>query len=174
MPYRRDPPGSIPVRSEDGELVAPIRTEYTRFGWVEVPERPWDEVVPGLFQGGAQRGIEARDGFHVVVTLAEESALVHPAPEAALTVDWFIPDERAPDPRRLDEVAATIRAHHDDGRRVLVRCAAGLNRSGLLVGAVLIDRGAPAAEAIARIRAARGPYALCNPDFVRALHERGR
>ena len=65
-------------------------------------------------------------------------------------------------------------AHHvaealGRGRRVLVACFAGRNRSGLVSGLVLKRLGYSAGEAIAIIRAARGPDALSNTSFVRYL-----
>lgn len=41
------------------------------------------------------------------------------------------------------------------GERVLVHCAAGLGRTGMLVARLLAEHGLPAEEAIARVRAAR-------------------
>ena len=51
------------------------------------------------------------------------------------------------------------------GDRVLVRCQAGLNRSGLVLALILIKDGLKPAEAIARIRDNRGDDALFNRDF---------
>lgn len=56
------------------------------------------------------------------------------------------------------------------GGRVLVTCYAGLNRSGLVTGLVLLAvtrKRAP--EVIAMIRSARGANALYNQHFVRVL-----
>ena len=55
------------------------------------------------------------------------------------------------------------------GKRVLVTCAMGWNRSGLVVGFVLITLGLAPAQAIDVIRMARGPTALSNKHFVRLL-----
>jgi protein-tyrosine phosphatase len=52
---------------------------------------------------------------------------------------------------------------------VAVNCAAGLNRSGLLVGRALIEFGHPPLEAIDLVRSARGPWALSNVGFTRFL-----
>jgi protein-tyrosine phosphatase len=50
-----------------------------------------------------------------------------------------------------------------------VNCAAGLNRSGLIVGRALIALGYEPHDAIRRIRAARGPRALFNRTFEEFL-----
>ena len=60
----------------------------------------------------------------------------------------------------------------DAGDRVVVNCAAGLNRSGLIVGRALIALGHEPAEVVELIREARGPRALFNRTFERFLLER--
>ena len=55
------------------------------------------------------------------------------------------------------------------GRRVLVRCQAGYNRSGLVVALALMRLGFTGQDAVARVRIARGPYALSNPHFLARL-----
>ena len=49
---------------------------------------------------------------------------------------------------------------------MLIRCQAGLNRSGLLTALVLMLAGWEAAEAIRLIRTKRSQVALFNDDFV--------
>jgi protein-tyrosine phosphatase len=53
---------------------------------------------------------------------------------------------------------------------VLVHCAAGINRSGLLSAAALIRGGEDPDEAIRIVRDARAG-ALNNPNFVEMLHD---
>lgn len=53
------------------------------------------------------------------------------------------------------------------GRRVLVTCMAGLNRSGLVCALALVfGNGMAPDDAVALLRAVRGPGALSNPHFV--------
>jgi len=59
------------------------------------------------------------------------------------------------------------------GDRVLVRCQAGLNRSGLVLALILIKDGLKPEEAIKRIRDNRGPDALFNEDFHAWLLKEG-
>ena len=66
--------------------------------------------------------------------------------------------------RTAAEVAARLRA----GRRVLVTCMAGRNRSGLVTGLALMGLGYTAKEVITKIRLAR-ESALTNVHFVRVL-----
>ena len=65
-------------------------------------------------------------------------------------------------------VAAAVWAHARwaAGDRVLVRCQAGLNRSGLVTALVLMLAGWEPADAVRQLRVARSPHALCNAAFV--------
>jgi protein-tyrosine phosphatase len=59
------------------------------------------------------------------------------------------------------------------GDRVLVRCQAGLNRSGLVTALILIKDGLSPERAIALIREGRGEDALFNNNFHTWLMEEG-
>jgi hypothetical protein len=120
---------------------------------------PWDEVAPGLFMGG---GYTAPEGFDAVVTLWDGA--VEPTNEAARML-WPIVDGPAPRSDDLEQVVRWALEHWAAGRRVLVRCQLGLNRSGLVVGRVLVDSGVTPERAVAMIRAARGQRALYNRTF---------
>jgi len=54
----------------------------------------------------------------------------------------------------------------DEGRKVLVRCYHGYNRSGLVIAHALVRRGHPAEQAIRLIRSRRSSWALHNDLFV--------
>ncbi len=69
----------------------------------------------------------------------------------------------------VHELGAQVAAHVRNGRRVAVNCAAGLNRSGLIVGRALIELGLAPADAIGKVHAARGPWALSNVAFTKFL-----
>jgi protein-tyrosine phosphatase len=60
--------------------------------------------------------------------------------------------------------AATLSWH--SGRKVLIRCQAGLNRSGLVLAQVLVNNGSPAEEAVELIRTRRSHQAFHNQSFV--------
>ena len=140
---------------------------------------PWTEVVPGLWQGGHDVRSQDRtacvvgDQFDLVVSLATREGY-GPADGVEHVVvrmaDAGVDGELA---RRLDGLAAQVADAVRDGRRVLVRCSGGLNRSGLLVASALTRLGHEPAEAIALVREARGPWALTNPGFVAHLRGSG-
>jgi hypothetical protein len=64
-----------------------------------------------------------------------------------------------------EEIAGLIRR----GRRVVITCSTGLNRSGLVAARTLISLGHLPADAIDLVRHVRGPRALSNRAFVRYL-----
>lgn len=59
------------------------------------------------------------------------------------------------------------------GKKVLVTCHAGLNRSGLVAALALCCRpgGLSPEEAVTAVRAARGPRAMRNPHFLEFLQK---
>lgn len=84
---------------------------------------------------------------------------------------WPIPDGPL-DGTQLAGVIRLARAADDaleDGRRVLVRCYHGYNRSGLVVAHALVLAGYGADEAIRLIRSRRSPWALHNELFEEYL-----
>jgi protein-tyrosine phosphatase len=135
---------------------------------------PWDEIIPGLFMGGhfyrASSGDLApavvADEFDLVVSLyrrdghgpaAGVADHVREVPDAALTAAQLA------DVCELAEIAA---AAVRGGRRVLVRCHSGLNRSGLVVVQALGHLGYGVGDAIFLVRYRRSKWALNNDLFV--------
>ncbi|MET8612675.1 MULTISPECIES: protein-tyrosine phosphatase family protein [Streptomyces] len=144
---------------------------------VPAPRSPWNEIVPGLWMGGheyrARTGrletAVVRDEFDVVQSLLRLPGY-GPDPGVEHHV-WPIPDGPL-DGTQLAGVIRLARAANeslDAGRRVLVRCYHGYNRSGLVVAHALVQRGAAADEAIRVIRARRSAWALHNELFVAYL-----
>jgi protein-tyrosine phosphatase len=133
--------------------------------------------VPAHPQAGHQfRGRSGRLEFAVV---RDEFDLVQsllrlpgygPAPDVEHHV-WPIPDG----PLDGTQLAGVIRLGRavnealDAGRRVLVRCYHGYNRSGLVIAHALVQRGDSADQAIQLIRARRSAWALHNELFVEYL-----
>ncbi|CAL9527580.1 hypothetical protein SUDANB58_03975 [Streptomyces sp. enrichment culture] len=144
---------------------------------VPAPDSPWSEIAPGLWMGGHEfrRGagrLESavvRNEFDLVQTLL---CLPGHGPDPGVEHHvWPIPDgpldgTQLAGVMRLAEAADTALGA---GRKVLVRCYHGYNRSGLVVAQVLIRRGRSAEEAIRLVRARRSPWALHNERFVEYL-----
>ncbi|MFI6375153.1 dual specificity protein phosphatase family protein [Streptomyces sp. NPDC050546] len=144
---------------------------------VPAPESPWSEVVPGLWMGGHEytgtlghpEFVVVRDEFDLVQTLLR---LPGHGPDPGVRHHvWPIPDG----PLDGTQLAGVIRLAEaacealDEGRRVLVRCYHGYNRSGLVVAHALMRRGDSAETAIRLIRDRRSPWALHNELFVEYL-----
>jgi protein-tyrosine phosphatase len=79
-------------------------------------------------------------------------------------------DGEMENPAGVRDAARTVADRVTGGRRVLVHCWAGLNRSGVVSARALMFMGVPVTDAIARVRAARGTLALSNEAFVRWLY----
>ncbi|KUL30323.1 protein-tyrosine phosphatase family protein [Streptomyces regalis] len=141
---------------------------------VPAPDSPWSEIVPGLWMGGHEfRGSSGQLEFAVV---QDEFDLVQtllrlpghgPDPGVEHHV-WPIPDG----PLDGTQLAGVIRLAEaacealDKGRRVLVRCYHGYNRSGLVIAHALVRRSHSTEQAIRLIRSRRSPWALHNELFV--------
>lgn len=129
----------------------------------------WTEVVPGLFQGG---GCEVRrdDGFDFVLTLSDWTQDAFPCPPDVPSCSWLFDDGELPDTTKVQSWGRFLAPCVRRGDRVLIRCQAGLNRSGLIVAATLVELGHTAEESVRLIRRARGIYALSNPHFIKWVY----
>jgi hypothetical protein len=146
----------------------------------------WSEILPNLWVGGTDdddtiedsanihtsRNI-TKDEFDAVVTLY---AWANP-------VDWMVEELRFGfydsgishiDMGALHRAASFAVDQVRDGNKVLIRCQAGLNRSGLTAALALIQMGYKPEDAINLLREKRSKYVLCNgefEEFVRTLNE---
>lgn len=140
-----------------------------------------NEILPGLWQGGTQDegvigcpiptghyGFESN--FDVVVTLYADA---QPAPWGVEEFRFGFPDANMR-PIFVERIVAMAMLAHSrwrNGHEVLIRCQAGVNRSGLVMALVLMLSGRTADEAITLIRERRSAYALCNPAFEQWLRD---
>ena len=158
--------------------------ELTRPVHPVMPRDLWSETLPNLWQGGTldhwasdewhssapknSRQI-SKEVFDSVYTLYAD----------AEPVKWFVKELRFGfydsemsdfDPT-IDLLDIVKMAHSDwkNGKKVLIRCQAGLNRSGIVMALVLIRDGYSPAEAITLMREKRSPAVLCNQQFTRWL-----
>ena len=135
----------------------------------------YSEVAPNLFMGGTDDNatidhpqelqyFEGGNTFDCVVTLYAWAA---PA-------NWGVEERRFgfPDANIIEEYIPTILelaqwAHSKwaAGKKVNIRCQAGLNRSGLVTALTLMISGMSADEAINTLREKRSSYALCNGEY---------
>jgi len=163
----------------------------TRYGITEL----WSQITPGLYVGGtddadvvgnavlwetrvgrpvrpshAEAFITPED-FDAVVTLY---AYARPVGWEVEELRWGIYDDRDsdfdPDLVALNETVAWAHRRWKAGKRVLIRCQAGLNRSSLIAALVLVQDGMPPQDAIDKIRRGRSHKALFNKQFVKFIH----
>jgi protein-tyrosine phosphatase len=140
-------------------------------------------IVPNLFQGGtddldvihlAQVNNHPRKDlpFDAIVTMY---AWARPADWNVQEFRYGVPDASISD-IDLNRLRQAVEFGYDRwkaGDRVLVRCQAGLNRSGLVLALILIKDGLTPQEAINCIRENRGSDALFNADFHDWLLQEG-
>jgi protein tyrosine phosphatase len=146
---------------------------------IDYPKELWSEVLPGLFQGGTDDD-DVFDQLEKPMITKKQFDLVVTAYSLANPVDWFVKEIRFGfydsdmkdfDPSDLQAIVRMAHAEWKRGQRVLIRCQAGMNRSGLIMALVLIREGYTAEDAINLIRAKRSKHALFNGRFESWLKE---
>jgi len=122
------------------------------FSWVEKPllaamARP---SSPEDFAWLRDQGIE------VLVSLTEERPRRDWADDAGLLVFHEpLEDMEAPAQDQLDRAVSALTRAMDHNKGVAVHCGAGLGRTGVVLAAYFVARGATAQNAIARVRRLR-------------------
>jgi hypothetical protein len=138
------------------------------------PLDPYNQVIPGLAQASSWISpgeLLAEHDFDASVDVGgwDQSSTVRGKNYTFYLLDdvpWI------PDPDAIHMLGIKVASMVSGRKPVVVNCAAGLNRSGFVVGRALIALGHQPAEAIELIRAARGPRALFNRTFEAFLLER--
>lgn len=150
-------------------------------GWADTP---WSEIVPNLWVGGhdyapdiwgypLQVGSEelAEAGFDVVVSLYQRDC--HP-PEHVHHYMMRVADDillglDSDETAEVWRLAKVVGQYVTEGKKVLVRCQAGLNRSSLVAALALVRMGHEPQATIDLIREKRVPFALFNQRFVEII-----
>lgn len=148
-----------------------------------LPNALFNEIAPNLFMGGtddddvihrASRGKNRTDlPFDAIVTMY---AWAQPADWRIQEFRYGVPDA-AIEEIDLDRLRDAVNFGLNrwlSGDRVLVRCQAGLNRSGLVTALILMSSGLDAETAIEQIRTHRADVALFNEDYVNWLITEGK
>ena len=143
-----------------------------------LPTEAANEVMPLLVQADADLSVEDawREGARVVVNLAGWMKEPVKVPHGRLYLAWKFDDDPTapPDPGIVRGLARLLAERVQAGDKVVVYCAGGLNRSGLVIAQTLIELGRRPSEAVALVRAARGKWALSNPAFESFLLDQER
>ena len=139
-------------------------------------------LVPGLAQGSYpdppnRAPVTAFNEFDVLVLCAEEhQAQRYAAPKGKLIYRVPLDDDPyRPLPHEVAQfvmqAANAVGSHVLSGKRALVTCHMGLNRSGMITALILMQYyRMPAKDAIKLIRQKRDRDAICNPMFEQFLH----
>lgn len=125
------------------------------------------EVIARLWQGGKPKpGVY---DFDLIVLTDMEYQPPAEAFPGAQVMRVMLNDFRPATPTEYAAAAkaAEVAAEwYRAGKRILITCGAGLNRSGLVTGLTMRNLGFTADDAVALIRRARGPNAIKNSNFV--------
>ena len=145
--------------------------------WVSTDQLPKDlysEILPGLYMGGThdddvvfkgQKENFHKKNFDCVITMY---AWAQPCDWDVQELRYGIPDSEIKDIElsKLIEIAEWGHKKWLAGERTLIRCQAGLNRSGLVTALILLLNGMSPEQAIAQIRHKRSPVALFNKAYI--------
>jgi len=139
----------------------------------------WDitKIWRGLYQGAAPPPghLVRTKGFDVLVLTAKENQ------DPSIYQDVIVitaPGDDDDRPHRFkrfrpawEAAALEVARHVKEGRKVLVTCMQGLNRSGFVTAMALHHiTGWPGATCVEHVQGRR-QYALCNPTFARYIAE---
>jgi hypothetical protein len=147
------------------------------------PTSLYSEIAPNLFMGGtADEDVihqavaynKARTDlpFDAIITMY---AWANPADWRVQEFRYGIYDSAIAD-IDLDRLKQAVEFGYNrwlSGDRVLVRCQAGLNRSGLVTALIMMSTGLDAETAIEQIRKNRADIALFNNKYVEWLMSEG-
>lgn len=136
----------------------------------------YNEILPGLFMGGTADNdvIDVAKPLRNLNEIQEFDSVVT-CYSWAQPMSWYVHENRfgfADGPMdevtflKIRELAGWLHSEWKSGRKCLSRCAAGWNRSGIILALVLMREGYTADQAIVLIREKRSPNALNNIDFV--------
>jgi protein-tyrosine phosphatase len=144
----------------------------------------YSEIAPNLFMGGTDdddvihlpqvsRGPRHDLPFDSILTMY---AWARPADWMVQEFRYGFPDASISDIdlNRLKQAVEWGYQQWVLGDRLLVRCQAGLNRSGLVTSLILIKSGMEVQSVIELLRERRSQYALCNSEYEEWLLTEGR
>lgn len=136
------------------------------------------EVYPGLWVGAAPPPGHYWARVDVMVFVAKELPKPGPKQYPGVIVRWYpFDDTMSPSDKDIDQALRAARAVAQDladGKKVLVTCQMGRNRSGFVAALALhILTGRPGREAMRQVRMRRkdavGVRAIANPVFQQYL-----
>lgn len=125
-----------------------------------------DQIAPNLFIGKMPKNIDA---YQYVVSVGEKPSYPIPIGKTVLVAP-LMDSHRVPTEERLMELATLVNQFTCLGP-TLVHCTMGLNRSGLVMAAVLMQRGMRVGKIVPMLREKRDSQVLKNDSFIELLME---
>jgi protein-tyrosine phosphatase/nicotinamidase-related amidase len=173
------------------------RNRKLRIDWIDTQVLPWHEhgrfgmtILPGRKDRGRSLAedldtLKSQEVTRMASLVTSEElqwagvpTLRAEAMERGIDVmQCPIRDQATPSVADAQALVRWILAGVDAKQNVVVHCMGGLGRSGTITACVMVARGASADEAIATVRAARGPRAIEIAEqerFVRDFAQSGR
>jgi|LakMenE01Jun11ns_1017448.scaffolds.fasta_scaffold9945391_3 hypothetical protein len=151
--------------------------------WVstdQLPKNLYSEILPGLYMGGTHDDdviFKSQKNEHKITEKEFDSVVTmyswaHPTDWGVQEMRYGIPDSEIKhiNLEKLFEVAYWGFNRWLAGDRLLVRCQAGLNRSGLITCLILMLKGYSQKESIDLIRNKRSEVALFNRNYISWLN----
>ena len=138
-------------------------------------------LIPGKLAGAAMPGSFAplkedlaqakRDGIGAVAALTETASTATAAREAGLEYKHIpVDDFSPPTMKQFREFVEFVDEQNAREHAVLVHCRAGIGRTGTMLAAYLIAKGASARDAVEKLRQAR-PSSVETANQLQALYE---
>lgn len=157
------------------QITAPVQQRRVNFN---IPADPPTEVVPGVYIGSLDTAAGPHNCTYVISMIACSPEHRFSAPPTTIfpmidgrvtgaNLEMYI--------KKFNQALDTLKMLLSRGHRVLVHCAAGINRSATLIGLYLIDCGFTPEEAIGlleEVNKTRNRPALTNRDFRRLITAR--
>lgn len=117
-----------------------------------------------LWQGGCINGVDlTEENFDQIISLYPWEQYV--VGEHTEVVELRAYDSPTQDPTTFIALAKLAADLVEQGKKVLVHCQAGLNRSGVVTALTLCNLGFDSADAVELMREKRSPLVLCNEAF---------
>ena len=137
----------------------------------------YSQISATLWQGGTEdedTTIRARKRLATVNDVEPFDAVVSLCAHS-MPFGWFVKEMRYAFPdgptgsaiyEEIEQVADWAYTEWKAGKRLLIRCQAGMNRSSLVTALVLMRDGMSPEDAIELIRKKRSPYVFSNNHFL--------
>lgn len=124
------------------------------------------EILPGLWMGSHPNTIY---GYDYVLNVTGKPQYPILSGQIVVVAPFEDIETSMPKDSFLLDLAGQVWSAHFKGKKVLIHCTAGINRSALIMTLVLMMNGWPSHRAIKHLRQTRGDVLLFNRTFEKWL-----